>query len=245
MWYHYAIGCEKIPLCITILPSLPVYQLFTIFMQENNVQIPADVPHSSEGFGEVPKDAESFGSIPNGSEIFRIVPKGAGRNENHTLTVREVARRFDAAGVARTERSVTNWCQPNKSGIARLDAYFDPNERRYLITPQSAELAVQEEKARMAKINEPSEPVGSLPKAPERQETPPATVSEASAGKIKELEHEIMDLRITNRGKDFFIQQLQKEREGHIQQLMTSSHRIGELETKLLALEAPAGEDSH
>jgi hypothetical protein len=146
---------------------------------------------------------------------------------------------FEAAGVARTERSVTNWCQPNRSGIARLDAYFDPNERRYFITPQSAEVAIQEEKARMAKIGDSSESAGSVPKDSERQETPPATGSGASAGQVKALEQEIMDLKITNKGKDYFIDQLQKEREGHIQQLITSSHRIGELETKLLQLDPP------
>jgi hypothetical protein len=62
-----------------------------------------------------------------------------------------LARMFETAGVARTERSITNWCQPNKSGIARLDAYFDPNERRYFITPQSTELEIQEEKAKAVK----------------------------------------------------------------------------------------------
>src|SRR6266852_771497 len=97
-------------------------------MQENNANSPADVPNGSA----------SFGKVPNVSE----------RKENHTLTVREVAQMFESAGVARTERSITNWCQPNKSGIARLDAYFDPNEMRYFITPQSVESAIAEEKAK-------------------------------------------------------------------------------------------------
>jgi hypothetical protein len=67
---------------------------------------------------------------------------------------------FEAAGMARTERSIINWCQPNRQGISRLDSYYDPNERRYYITPQSVETAIQEEKAKAAKNNEPSEPVG-------------------------------------------------------------------------------------
>ena len=75
------------------------------------------------------------------------------RRENHTLTVREVARLFEAAGVSRTERSITNWCQPNKTGIARLDAYLDPNERKYFITPESVEAAIQEELARDKNAN--------------------------------------------------------------------------------------------
>jgi hypothetical protein len=46
----------------------------------------------------------------------------AERKENHTLTVRETARMFDSAGAARTERSIINWCQPNRQGITRADS---------------------------------------------------------------------------------------------------------------------------
>ena len=64
---------------------------------------------------------------------------------------------------------------------------------------------------------------------------------------MTELQKEIMDLRIANRGKDFFIEQLQKERESfaierasYVEKLMTFNRKLGELETKLLQLEAPA-----
>jgi hypothetical protein len=216
-------------------------------MPENESQNPADVPNGSAPFGTVPHRAESFGKLPNGSEGFRNIPHASERKENHTLTVRDVARMFEAAGVARTERSVTNWCQPNRSGIARLDAFFDPNERRYFITPQSAEVAIQEERARMAKTSDSSELGGSVPNASERQGTPPTPVSEASAGQVKALEQEILDLKITNKGKDYFIEQLQKERVGfaqerqdYVEKLVSANRKVGELEAKLLALEAPS-----
>ena len=102
----------------------------------------------SETFRTVPKDSEEFRKVPNGSESFGAMRNTSEARENHTLTVREVARLFEAAGVSRTERSITNWCQPNKTGIARLDAYLDPNERKYFITPESVEAAIQEELAR-------------------------------------------------------------------------------------------------
>jgi hypothetical protein len=51
---------------------------------------------------------------------------------------------------------------------------------------------------------------------------------------------------ITTRAKDMFIEQLQKDREAFvherqqlIDQLISSSRQIGELETKLLQIEAP------
>ena len=145
---------------------------------------------------------------------------------------------FEAAGVARTERSIVNWCQPNRTGIARLDSYFDPNERRYYISPQSVELAIAEEKAKAAKINEPSETFGSVPQtaaAPGKARP----VLEPDETRVKELERETLDLKIANRGKDYLIEQMQKERTGFFEQLLTANRKMGELETKLLQIEPP------
>jgi len=99
-------------------PNLPSSQPF------------GNVPHPSESFGNVPNNSESFRTVPKGAEAFGTFPNASEKNADHTVTVREAARLFEAAGVARTERSIVNWCQPNKTGVARLDAYFDPNERK-------------------------------------------------------------------------------------------------------------------
>ena len=194
----------------------------------------SDVQNGSERFRTIPKASESFGKVRNDSARFGNVPKASERKENHSLTVRETARMFEAAGVARTERSIVNWCQPNKTGIARLDSYFDPNERKYFITPQSVEQAIAEEKAKAAKINEPSEPVGSLRKDAEG----PKKGSESDNDQVKELERENLDLKIANRGKDYLIEQLQKERGGFFDQLLSANRKVGELETKLLRIES-------
>jgi hypothetical protein len=108
---------------------------------------------SSEDFGMMRNDSEVFGTIPNGSE----------RKENHILTVHATARIFEDAGVPRTERSITNWCQPDKNGVSRLDCYFDTNERKYFITPQSVERAVEEEKSKIGTFHERAKVVDSLP----------------------------------------------------------------------------------
>ena len=236
MWYDYLTSKGQSP-NVDNLPSLLVN--FYNFMEQDQKNHPENVQHSSEKFGNVRNSSESFGTVRNDTERFGSVPKGSERKENHTLTVREAARMFEAAGVARTERSIVNWCQPNKTGIARLDSYFDPNERKYFITPQSVELAIAEEKARAAKINEPSEPVGNVPKRSERPQQTAEASSEIDTGRIRELEKEVMDLKITNRGKDFFIEQLQTERDGFFGQLLDVSRKVGELETKLQQLESP------
>ena len=217
-----------------------------------NVPAPAaefgTVQYDAESFRTVPKASETFGKVRNHSERFGNVPHASERKENHTLTVREVARLFEAAGVARSERSIVNWCQPNRTGVARLDAYFDPNERKYYISPQSVELAIAEEKAKAAKINEPSEPFGKVPQPAEDFRTIPhdaetgnetETVSEIEKSRGKELERENLDLKIANRGKDYLIDQLKNERTGFFEQLLTANKKMGELETKLLQLEKP------
>lgn len=219
---------------------------------QNNSQDAApfgNVPQASESFRTVPNASEPFRTVRNDSESFRSVPHLSERKENHTLTVREAARMFEAAGVTRTERSITNWCQIPAQGIARLDAYFDPNERKYFITPQSVESAIAEEKAKAAKANTPSEPVGNVPQTSERaseRRTPLSEDDKERLGELEELEKELMDLKITNRGKDFFIEQLQKEREQfsierqtYVQQLMSYTHKVGELETRLFQIESP------
>src|SRR5437870_5486138 len=132
-------------------------------MEQNSTDQRGDLPKDSERFGRLRNDSATFGNVPNDSEAFRMFPKASARKEYCTLTVREVARMFEAAGVARTERSIINWCQPNKMGVARLDNYFDPNERKYFISPQSVDLAIQEEKAKAAKTGEPSESSRDIP----------------------------------------------------------------------------------
>ena len=155
-------------------------------------------------------------------------------------------RMFEAAGVARTERSIVNWCQMNSQGVARLDAYFDPNERKYFISAQSVKLAIAEEKAKAAKSNASSEPVGNVPQASESEAQRDETDAEAASDQVRHLEKEVMDLKITNRAKDYFIDQLQKEREaftterqGYVEKLMSFNHRMDELETQLLQLTEP------
>lgn len=205
------------------------------------------VPQPAETFGSVRKDAADFGNVPKGSESFRTVPPASAafgtvrefieRKETHTLTVREVGRMFEAAGVARSERSIVNWCQANRMGVARLDAYFDPNERKYYITRQSVEAAIQEEIDRMTRHGA-EQPEVPNPAEAVRKDAEPAAPPKHETDEIKALRQEVMDLKITNKGKDYFIEQMQKEREGLIHQVVESSRKVGELETKLLALES-------
>lgn len=252
---------------------------------------------TSENYGNVPNDSESdFGNTENASEDFRNVPKESSessgnirndseKTEYHTLTVREVAKLFEDSDVPRTERSIINWCNLNKQGIARLDCYYEPNDRKYFITPNSVHRVITEERNKSRndetlfrsdseRRDHFSEHFGNIPKEsserfrsirndsenrfgniPKEEQTRPENhwnenqSREPEDGKddrIKELERENLDLKITNKGKDFFIDQLKedrenfaREREGLINQLVESTRQIGALETKLLQIDAP------
>jgi hypothetical protein len=133
--------------------------------------------------------------------------------------------------------------QPNRQGISRLDAYFDPNERKYFITSQSVETAIAEEKAKAAaktpQSPEVSESFRTIPKNPAEPPRRPKGGSEADDERTRELERENLDLKIANRGKDYLIEQLQKERTSFFDQVLIATRKVGELETRLLQLEKP------
>lgn len=212
----------------------------------NQPESAGTVPQPAESFRTVPNVSAKFGNVPHVAEPFRSVPNPAEtfRNErksSHTLTVREAARLFETAGVARTERSIVNWCQPNAHAVARLDAFFDVNDRRWFITPESVERAIAEEQAKAKPIHSdsiserlPKESASNQPHAQERAEPNP--------DRVKELEFQLRDLEITNRVKDRHIDELRQEREAMLNKLVDAARNNGILETKLRVLEAPRGQ---
>lgn len=218
-------------------------------MDQNTSEPFGTFQNASESFGTVPQPSEDFGKLPNTSESFGSTHPTAVKTESHTMTVREAARAFENAGVARTERSITNWCQLNRQGVSRLDCYFEENDHKYFITPESVDRAIKEElvKAReQGTLPNPSERVERQEEPAPRAQPAPEPMAEGTPAKIRELELENRDLQITTRAKDMFIEQLRKDREAFvherqqlIDQLVSSSRQIGELETKLLQIEAP------
>ena len=196
---------------------------------------------NSESFGNVPNASANFGSIPQRTETFRTIRNGTERTDQHTLTVREVARLFEDAGVPRTERSIINWCQPNRQGIARLGAFFDENERKYFITPQSVNRAIEEELAKQPATVAPPKTEAEIPK---RAETPPPHNS-GNIDRIKELERQNRDLEIATRAKDYYLERLENERGQFVEKLIGMSRYVGELETQVLQLGGvPRGDKS-
>jgi len=200
-------------------------------------ELPGPIPQNAEVSFDVPQGSAEFRTMPKPAEDFGRVPQVAERKENHTLTVRETARMFEAAGVARTERSVINWCQPNRQGITRLDCYYDPNERKYYITTQSVEAVIQEEIQRTKQSTDKSSSEDFGSRVAHVKHT--GNISSADEKRLKELEREIFDLKIANRGKDYLIDALNKERTSFFDQLLAANRTVGQLENKLNRFDVP------
>ena len=193
----------------------------------------SDSPQDSSS---VRNDSEDFRSVPQSSEAFRTVPNDAEARESHTLTVKEVARMFEDAGVARTERSVVNWCRRDAAGASRLDSYFDPNERKHFITPESVDRAIQEELAKVGAGKEAERLAGRVTEGS----------GQASQSGAQELRLRNRDLEISNRAKDLFIEKLEEDRAHFVEertaligQLSEASRIVGKLEEQMRQLKPP------
>ena len=158
-------------------------------------------------------------------------PRQSDSRELHTVTIQEAARLLDAAGVPRSQRPLVRWCSPDAHGVGRLECVYDGNERRYWITPESIERAIEEEKAKQA-------PGTRAYQQPEQIEQP---VAGDEVG-IRELKLRMRDLEINNRAKDVVIERYEKDRDTLLNLVAESNHKIGSLETELRALQEP--EDS-
>ena len=88
----------------------------------------------------------------------------------------------------------------------------------YFITPQSVESAIAEEQAKAAKNAERVEPRGNAQEDSELYEAPHGTSAEGDEQEFKTLRQEIMDLKITNRAKDMFIECLREDRKALVQE---------------------------
>src|SRR5919106_2661671 len=240
--------------------ALPAHGSMVVMSDDNTFHHQNAQHFSSEAFGTVRNDSEVFGSVRNHSERFGTPPNLSDeleRVEKYSLTVREVARMFEDAGVARTERSITNWCTPNAHGVPRLACQFEPNEHRWLITEESVRLAIAEEIVRQRELEARSERAGKNPMVDERHDEQPReeertnervfeqTVFEGEGSLtekekiIRELEYKLRDEQIASRAKDIALNRMESERKDLLDQVVKWSHRVGVLETKLLQLEAP------
>jgi hypothetical protein len=169
----------------------------------------------------------------------------------YTLTAEEASRLFINAGVPRSPRTIDRYCKSGHLACMKVDT--ERNEK-YLITSESVAARIKELQQVM-----PSGHVETQPDMSRHDESRPDMSRHDSINdqtildekrkleeKLAELERENWDLKITNRGKDYFVEELKKQHETYetvrkemTQQLIDQSRRVGELEVKVNLLEAP------
>jgi hypothetical protein len=108
------------------------------------------------------------------------------------------------------------------------------NDQPQIVIDSKEQLEVVEEPSAV-----PSEIVGSTGKDSVKSESPPTAATQTNLENADAVRQEIANMQVTNRAKDLFIEQLQKDREHYVEQLMEFNRKFGELETKLLQLQAP------
>src|SRR5262249_48932475 len=152
-------------------------------------------------------------------------------------------------GVPRSPRTIDRYCKLGHLDCMKVDT--ERNEK-YLISSESVAARIKElqqvvpsrhvETQHDMSRYDQSQPDMSRHDATRDQITDDE--KKQLEAKIAELERENIDLKITNRGKDYFVDELKKEREFFenvrkemTQQLIEQSRRVGELQVKVRQLE--------
>jgi hypothetical protein len=162
----------------------------------------------------------------------------------HTLSVEEAAALFVDAGVPKSVRTIQRYCRSGILECIRTDAEFG---EKYLIDRSSVDRRIadlqkfQELMAATLVATHPdtSRHDGSRRDTARNDATRRDNPDESMAPRVKELEDEVLNLKIDNRAKEIVINQLVGERKGFLSQITDQAGRIGELGATLRQLMAP------
>jgi hypothetical protein len=162
----------------------------------------------------------------------------------HTLSVDEAAALFVDAGVPKSVRTVQRYCRSGILESIRTDTEFG---EKYLIDRSSVDRRIadlqklQELMAATLVATRPdtSRHDGSRRDTSRNDATRRDNGDESMAPRVKELEEEVLNLKIDNRAKEIVINQLVGERKGFLSQITEQAGRIGELGATLRQLMAP------
>lgn len=169
----------------------------------------------------------------------------------HELTAQAASELFAEFGVPRSRRSVQGFCKEGHLDCVRVKG---PTGDQYFVNRQSVERYAIE----LKQIEAVGKMSGDEPFAQEREHARDSAHSRAEAVSlpisthepqddrvekltqtIKALRKENLNLKIDNRGKEQFINQIVQDRNGLLQSVQDVQYRLGAAETRLQQLEAP------
>jgi len=162
----------------------------------------------------------------------------------HTLSVEEVASLFADAGIPKSIRTVQRYCRSGILESIRTDTELGD---KYLIDRASVDRRIEELKkfqqmmatTPVATSLDTSRPDASRRDPTRNDATRRDNSNDDAAPRVKELEAEVLNLKIDNRAKEIVITQMVDERKGFLSQMTEQATRIGELRAKLLQLVSP------
>ena len=157
---------------------------------------------------------------------------------DYSISVEEASSRCFEAGVPRSPRTLMRYCAHGHLDCSKVDT--ERNEK-YLISRSSLDRRIQELLQVATTGHVESQRDTTRHDAPSRDTSRSDEQSAELTEKVKQLEAENLDLKITNRAKDQLIQMVREERVGFIDQLTAASRRMGQLEERL-QLMAPRNE---
>jgi hypothetical protein len=169
----------------------------------------------------------------------------------HELTIRAASALFAALGVPRSPRSVQGFCKDGHIDCLRVkgprgDQYFatrDSVERYATELKQIDEVGKRSTEDGFAREREPARD-SAQEREPARGPIKPAMHDDAESDADKNsatqtLREENLNLRIDNRAKEQFINQLMQDRNSLMQAVQDANYRLGVAETRVRQLEAP------
>jgi len=169
----------------------------------------------------------------------------------HELTTKAASALFAEFGVPRSPRSVQGFCRDGHIDCIRVkgprgDQYFANREsvERYATElKQIEEVGKFSTEDSFAQEREPARD-SAQPREAAREPVTPATDDEADSdvdlkSVIQILREENLNLRIDNRGKEQFINQIVQDRNSLMQAVQDANYRLGVAETRVQQLEAP------
>ena len=170
------------------------------------------------------------------------------------LSVKEAVLYCHSKGLNRTPKTVGKWARmnvdlPQDQQDLVVERQDIDNGFRYVIKRESLDVKIEQEKdfdARLARDREAVEgstPVQTGEVPAEEKSAPEAHTEDEELDRLRadneKAKTTIEELSLDNRVKTQLVLRMKEERDGMVDRLEQRSHRIGALETKLLALGAP------
>jgi len=167
---------------------------------------------------------------------------------SHNVTIEEAAEIFSRAGVPRSHRTISRYCE---QGILESVLMDTETGQKYLIKRDSVEKRIKEIKQFLATRHDKSRPdtsghdqsrrdMSSHVKTDQEHGRPQEDQQfDTLKAEVKKLQQDNFQLRIDRAAKEEVINRMFSEREHAMKMAIDLSRKVGSLESKLLQLESP------